>query len=157
MGFWSQFKALFRKNIILWHRSILASLCELLFPLVILLLITWIRTLQSSTIIPDTSYLSSSSSYYLNENVKASPTPSNSTPLFGLTASTSPFTICFLYHRPLIAFVGSSSIYSGLSQTLFNPTGGNILIYLIVMNSICLFRNDGNEIPANKLCIRRSA
>ena len=43
MGFWIQYKALLYKNWILWKRKLFGSLCELLFPIVLMIVLGLIR------------------------------------------------------------------------------------------------------------------
>lgn len=127
MGFCSQFKALFMKNCILWYRNLGGSLCELLFPLVIMLLLSWARSLISSSTISAQSYLNQSFPYYINENVKMGvPSPIQQ---FSINATSSPFTECVYLNRFLIGFVGSSSLYNGIQASLFSSSGSNSLLF----------------------------
>ncbi|OMJ73092.1 hypothetical protein SteCoe_28294 [Stentor coeruleus] len=49
MGVWSQYKALLFKNWILWKRKIFGSLCEVLFPISLIVIVGLIRTAASGT------------------------------------------------------------------------------------------------------------
>ena len=49
MGFWSQYRALMFKNWILWKRKLFGSLCELLFPIGLMIVVYLIRTVNEPT------------------------------------------------------------------------------------------------------------
>ena len=127
MGFCSQFKALFKKNLILWYRSLVGSICELLFPVILILLVVIVRNLVSNQDFQTQSYIfQPGGSYYYNQTVTMSPnaTSNISTMNSGLFPG-SAFSICLMYKRTIIAFVGSSKLYPGLRNDLFGPTGCN--------------------------------
>ena len=127
MGFCSQFKALFMKNVILWYRSLIGSICELLFPVILILLVVIVRNIVSDEDYGIQSYLSQKGgAYYYNESTQASTSYStdNATINMGFFPGL-PFSVCLGYNRPLIAFVGTSSLYPKLRNDLFGTSGGN--------------------------------
>jgi hypothetical protein len=103
------------------------SVCELLFPVILILLIVLIRNIVSNEDYGVQSYLAQpGGAYYYNETTKASTTTSTDKALLNMGFMPGlPFSICFGYNRPLIAFVGSSKLYPKLKDDLFGQTGGN--------------------------------
>ncbi len=67
----SQLGALMKKNVILMKRSILATICEIFFPIILMLLLVLIRKAIQITdvIIPldDAIYLKSQSAAFIND------------------------------------------------------------------------------------------
>jgi hypothetical protein len=128
MGFCSQFKALLKKNVILWYRHLCGSLCELLFPLVIMSLIVLIRSTTTNQNVEEASYANNTNAaYYFDENTRFSlggqksqgpgPYPGN------------PFTSCAWLNRLVIGYTGDSKLYPGLLSSLLNQsTGGKALL-----------------------------
>jgi hypothetical protein len=64
----------------------------------------------------------------MNENVITDPNPSMQPQQFALNATTSAFTACVYFKRPLIGIVGSSRLYNGLQSSLFSPTGSKFFL-----------------------------
>ena len=127
MSFTSQFKALFKKNIIFWRRNLCCSLCELLFPIILLFLIVLVRRLVKDTAIEARSYLEEDKfAYYYDDSVRTT-IPSSTVPKsmnIDLYQG-NPFALCIYFNRPLIAFVGSNELYPTLKTSLFSATGSN--------------------------------
>lgn len=128
MGFLSQFKALFKKNLILWYRNLFGSIGEILFPVVLMFAVVIIRKVVSNQYFDTQSYLGPTGlGYYYNETVQASASTYNDSSFLNMGFYPgSPFSLCLMYNRPLIAFVGTSKLYPGLQNALFGSNGGNI-------------------------------
>lgn len=118
MGFGNQLRALIKKNVILWYRNILASICEIFFPMLMVSVIVIVRQTVPIAYYPTQSYLTNTSSlpYYDDINIKA-----NSTTLFaGSIKPDFPFASCISYQRFIFAFVGSSRFDTLIKQKLLN-------------------------------------
>ena len=128
MGFCSQFKALFKKNLILWYRNLCGSLCEILFPVVLMFLIVLVRKLVNDEDVQAQSYIESPGlSYYYDQTVKTNLTKnSTGTPQMGLYPG-NPFTSCVGFNRLRFAFVGNHPLYSKIEEALLSPTGRNLI------------------------------
>ena len=131
MGFCAQFKALLKKNWILWYRNLCGSLCEILLPVILVFIIVVVRNLVNDETVPEQSYLDKGgSAYYLDEALKLkfnSSAPSNSDAL-GLKAG-NPFIGCLYYGRPIIGFVGTHRLYDKLKADLFSSSAGNTRLH----------------------------
>ncbi len=117
MGFCNQLRALLRKNLIIWYRNLVGSLCEILFPLMMISIIVIIRQTFSSNHYDTQSFLTGTNkalSYYVDYDIKF-----NETSTFkGAVASGNPFSSCAGYDRKIIAFVGSNRLYSLMQSKL---------------------------------------
>lgn len=111
MGFCSQFRALFKKNFIAWHRSLCGSLCELLFPVVLMFIIVLVRYLVPDKTMPARNYQGDNTFAYYFDN-----TADTSTWL-GLSKG-QPFGTCMYYKRFVFAIVAPNDIYTGLKNQL---------------------------------------
>ncbi len=123
MGFSSQFKALFRKNLIFWRRNLFCSVCELVYPVVLVLLLVAISRVVSSEDIGVQSYLQNEgTSYYLDDSTRLN---ASSSPLLQMgLAPANPFASCVQLNRGIIAYVGENDLYSSINQELFRSDGG---------------------------------
>ena len=127
MGFCNQFKSLLRKNLILWYRNLCGSLCELLFPVVVMFLMVLIRLAISDDNIPAQDYLdpTTGKAYYYDDTIQ---TRLPSVPLTGLPSQFglypgNPFLSCIFLRRPIIAFIGNNELYPLIDKSLFSSTG----------------------------------
>ncbi|MDR3548561.1 MAG: hypothetical protein P4M11_09925 [Candidatus Pacebacteria bacterium] len=125
MGFASQFKALFKKNIILWYRNLCGSLCELLFPIILLVIIVLVRNIIKNTDVSAQGYVNRAGfAYYYDDSVTVNTNPNYTSPVkLGLSAGNA-FSACIQYNRLIFAFVGSNELYSTLQNDLFSSSGG---------------------------------
>ncbi len=126
MGFCVQFTALLKKNVILWHRNLCGSLCELIFPVALMFIIVAVRKVVQNENFAEQSYVSRPGlAYHMDETLKVGHNYSNdANPLkLGLNPG-SPFVACMHYKRPVIAFVGTHPIYDKIRTHLFSSTGG---------------------------------
>lgn len=127
MGFCSQFKALFKKNFIVWYRNLSGSLCEILFPVILMLIVVIVRNLVSDEEIGAKSYFEDARfSYYFDKATKIKTQgniyyPDNSPMWLGLSPAV-PFASCLAYDLTAVAFVGDSSITAGLKAELFQTS-----------------------------------
>eukprot|EP00831_Metopus_contortus_P036806 TRINITY_DN29056_c0_g1_i1.p2 TRINITY_DN29056_c0_g1~~TRINITY_DN29056_c0_g1_i1.p2 ORF type:complete len:867 (-),score=99.53 TRINITY_DN29056_c0_g1_i1:129-2729(-) len=125
MGFCSQYLALLKKNFILWYRYLCGSLCEILFPLIIMLMIAISRFTISDETVAEKSYLSTVDAIYINENLALqSDGTSGSINVMGLSPARA-FQSCLQYNRYKIGFAGvaTSSLYLGIKDRLFGVSG----------------------------------
>lgn len=132
-SFCNQFTALFKKNITLWYRNLCGSLCEILFPFVLMFIIVIVRFLVANKDYAEESYITNSDfSFFYDETTKTFP---ESYPKKVLDPATyrlslppgNPFTECMKYNRYSIAFVGDDDLRLKVEKFLFSPTGGNHL------------------------------
>lgn len=125
MGFCSQFKALLKKNFIVWYRNLCGSLCELLFPVILMLIIVLVRNLVSDEEIDARNYIGSGKlGYYFDKDTKLKTEgdlymPDNDNPWLGLSPA-APFASCLEFEFYQIAFVGDSTLMEGLKKQLFD-------------------------------------
>lgn len=128
MGFCSQFKALLRKHFIVWRRNLCSSICEIIFPVIMMLLLTNLRLLLKEKTMEPISYVENCKyGYYFDANTKINldPNVQNTADWMGLCKA-DPFTSCAGYNMPLFGIVvDDSSIYSQLEDSLVGANGGN--------------------------------
>ena len=129
MGFCSQFKALFKKNFIVWRRSLFGSLCELLFPVILILLFYIIKVTTTEETYSEKSYIGDCKySYYFDGNDKTDASFSNSGAKWMGLCKGNPFTSCIEYGRPIFGIVtDDNTIYSQLEAALVGPISGKSL------------------------------
>ena len=129
MSFCSQFRALFKKNFILWRRNLCGSLCELLFPIILILLFYFIKTSVDEENKPEKSYIGDCQySYYFDGNDKTDADFSNSGAKWMGLCKGNPFTSCIQYERSIFGIVtDDNEIYSQLETTLVGSNSGNSL------------------------------
>eukprot|EP01022_Parablepharisma_sp_SALTPOND_P033217 TRINITY_DN88309_c0_g1_i1.p1 TRINITY_DN88309_c0_g1~~TRINITY_DN88309_c0_g1_i1.p1 ORF type:complete len:1355 (+),score=109.74 TRINITY_DN88309_c0_g1_i1:227-4291(+) len=126
MAFCSQFKALLKKNFILWHRNLCGSICEILLPGILMFLVVLLKFLIADEEVSGQSYLQTpGTSYYFDDSMVIGPHPNDNPGMkLGLHPG-SPFSSCVDLKRPLIAFVGENNdLYDELRNTLFGSSGG---------------------------------
>lgn len=123
MSFCSQFKALLKKNFLLWRRNLCSSLCEILFPILLLVIYMTFRfSMKEETKEPRSFVDHCLYGYYFDANTKSG--NSASSDWMGLCKA-NPFESCMRFKMPVIGFVvEDNSIYNQLESTLLGPTGG---------------------------------
>ena len=128
MGFCAQFRALVRKNFILWYRNLCGSICELAYPFVLLLLLVAIKSGVENKEYAEQSYVSPAGlAYYLDSTVKTTTDRRTAAAYVKLGLNPgNPFSECLKYNMPLIAYVGSHPMYSRIETALFSSTGGSL-------------------------------
>ena len=66
----SQLKALMKKNLILMKRNLIATACEILFPIILMVLLALVRSLfkvtDSIITIPDDEYIKDNTALYVS-------------------------------------------------------------------------------------------
>lgn len=122
MGFCSQFKALFKKNFMVWYRNLCGSLCELIFPVILMLIIVLVRNLISDEDVGARSYLGSGKfSYYYDQATQLHLGPDifqpDSPDWLGLSRG-APFASCIYFQLRVVAFVGDTTVTQGLWNQL---------------------------------------
>jgi hypothetical protein len=116
MGFCNQFRALLKKNLILWYRNIIASGCEIIFPLIMVAVIVIVRKTIPSDIYPQQTYLDGKSRhpYYVNYDLQY-----NASKLYQASISqANPFSSCVSFGRYIFGYVGSSWLYPEMQKKL---------------------------------------
>ncbi len=128
MGFCAQFRALVRKNFILWRRNLCGSICELVYPAVMLLLMVGIKSGVTNEEYSERSYLNEAGkAYYLDSTVKTTTVQRNDAAYVKLGLNpANPFYECLKYNMPLIAYVGSHPMYARIETALFSSSGGSL-------------------------------
>ncbi len=127
MGFCSQFRALFRKNLILWRRNLCCSLCELIYPVLLMLLIVAISQASSNETIGVQSYVGNKGdSYYFDDTTRVGGASLNLSSQMGLQAA-NPFSSCVDLSRFVIAYVGDNDVYTKIDAELFGSSGGTAI------------------------------
>ena len=123
MGFCSQFKALFKKNFIVWRRNLLCSLCELLFPVILGLILVLVRNLVDNETIVAKSYIGECSyGHYFDENINLQNTGTGN--WMGLCPG-SPFSVCLRLGRTILGVVADDATYAQLQTGFLNNLGGS--------------------------------
>jgi len=116
MSFCSQFKALFKKNFILWYRSLFGSLCELFFPVILGFILVLVRYLVANETVPTRSYIHSNNpqyAYYFDEDTAF--TNMDESSWIGLYPAT-PFASCVRLERTIIGVVANDNVYTLLKE-----------------------------------------
>jgi len=124
MGIFSQFRALLRKNLILWRRNCCGSLCEIICPCLLMGFLLSFKYAESFyEAVDETSYIQKKGdSYFMDETIYAGDTTRDDIQL-GLFAA-NPFQSCISLNRPIIAFVGSDNfLYEKIQETLLSKDG----------------------------------
>ena len=127
MAFGAQFKALLKKNFILWYRNMCGSVCEILLPVILIFIIVIVRKLVPTESIAAQSYVSRAGlAYYMEDTLKFGHNYSlDANPYkMGLYPGT-PFLSCLYFKRPYIVFVGQHALYDRLKADLFSSSGCN--------------------------------
>lgn len=120
MGFCSQFKALFKKNFILWYRNLCGSLCEVLFPVLLGFILVFVRNVVTNDVIAAKSYVNDCShAYYFDDSTTTAAASSAS--WLGL-CSAAPFTACIKLNRKVIGVVADNTVYNLLEAGFLQPT-----------------------------------
>ena len=128
MSFTSQFKALLKKNFILLRRDICGSLCELLFPLIMIGLAIFLRHIIKDKTIEKKDYLNDCGfTYYYDENTKLDyQLFTDNTPDWMGSCKANPFASCLMFERPLVGFVvQDNDMYNSVNDALLGDSGGN--------------------------------
>ena len=109
MGFCNQLKALLKKNLIMWQRNVIGSLCEICFPLLMISVIVIVRQIIPGDSFPMQSYLEGSMTqpYYVDYDLKYNVTTSFN----GVIRSANPFSSCVQFKRFIFAYVGDNRLY----------------------------------------------
>jgi len=118
MGFIDQFRALLKKNLLLWRRNIIASIFEIIFPVIMISIIVIVRSTVATTHYEELSYLDKPMTfpYYVEPSMQYNVT----TILGGAIPSGLPFQSCISFKRYIFAFIGSSRFYPLIQQKIEN-------------------------------------
>lgn len=112
MGFCSQFKALLKKNFIMWYRNLCGSLCEILFPVLLVIINVIVRSLVKDETVPETNYLGNNFGYYFDNSASLSEN------VWNKLNEGNPFSICLYYNRLLLGIVADGQLYDDVKNEL---------------------------------------
>lgn len=126
MSFCSQFKALLKKNFLLWKRNLCSSLCEIIFPILLLVIYMSFRfTMKEETMDPKSYIDDCSYGHYFDKDTKTG--GSSSSDWMGLCKS-DPFSSCIKFNMPVFGIVADDNDhFTKLEDLLVGPNGGNFI------------------------------
>ena len=126
MGFFNQFRAIFRKNIFIWRRNLITSILELVLPVVVIISIVIIKLKVDENTYDEKSYIDDCSfAYYMDEYTKTYSNEEGKV-WMGLCNSNL-FSSCIEYKRTLFAIITDN-------MTLYNTIETYLLRGIFIKN-----------------------